>query len=101
MTLSSSFSNWQFVLQEQCILCVGAPLVNWDVIAQDWQERLVGFDCDVINVESGADREQIWFELNQVQYVLLIEPLCESIWIETVTSESSALPALFSVLISR
>ena len=88
-------NNWQFELVENQIVCLPQNPVHWDDLLNDWIAFLQSLNIAITATESGADRDQIWFEFNQEQYVLLIENLCESVWIENIAATNKSLEQLF------
>lgn len=51
----------------------------------DWAKQLIAQQgCSVGSIEFGADRAQVGFRYENLDFLLCFESLCESIWIESI-----------------
>lgn len=57
--------------------------------------------ADVLTNELGADRYQVTMRLDDVDFVVCAEWLCESIWIESRYQSAKALSELYQILLTR
>lgn len=93
-------NQWRYCKENQTILYVAGELPNWNNFKQ-WCDYFCREHFSLISLEQGADRQQMHFRLDEHDYLLCYEALCEALWIESIHQQAGAINAVFSKLIDR
>lgn len=81
--------KWTFELTPNRIECFSHQTIDWDNPLQLVLMLLSQKGLSEKQTETGADRQQIWFEFDSRVYVIMCEALCDAIWIEPLNQSDT------------